>query len=171
MSKNLRDRKATETTIYPPISPASQTVPVPEDENEADGPTFGRPYRDPIARDDQVVFPLDHLELAPVTNDRLVELFLTRPRVHHHVGVRIVHIAKSLVIKGGWNASPGEGENMILAAQSLHLPVPKVYHTFGASNPDDGGRLCPITSSSRTTYLDRLSRTAGLLLRMRSENL
>jgi aminoglycoside phosphotransferase (APT) family kinase protein len=46
-----------------------------------------------------------------------------------------VRLSKSLIIKGGRGVAPSESQNTIFAAESLHLPAPRVYRTFTADIP------------------------------------
>lgn len=59
-------------------------------------------------------------------------MFFTAPKLHEYGAVGIVRLSKSLAIKGGEGVAPSESQNMIFAAESLHLPVPRVYRTFTA---------------------------------------
>ncbi|KAJ9155196.1 Protein kinase-like domain protein [Pleurostoma richardsiae] len=140
LSKKLKVQTG---VVRPPIS--SITAPQPEPavaigEGEViDGPSFEHPYKDPRARDDNFSFPLDESDLSSVSDEKLLEIFLTAPRLHHYGAVRIVRISKTLVIKGGGGVTLAEARNMIFAAETLHLQVPKVHRAFGASIPDSWG--------------------------------
>lgn len=59
-------------------------------------------------------------------------MFSTAPKLHKYGAVGIVRVSKSLVIKGGEGVSPNESQNMIFAAESLQLPVPRVHRIFTA---------------------------------------
>lgn len=61
---------------------------------------------------------------------------MTAPRLYHHEGGRVVRLSSSLVLKGGPDVATSESENMIFAANSLQLPVPKVHRTFAAEIAD-----------------------------------
>jgi hypothetical protein len=62
-------------------------------------------------------------------------LFDRAPRLHHFSTTKIVRISKSLVLKGGPNVAASQARNMVFAAESLLLPVPKVHRSFTASVP------------------------------------
>lgn len=47
-----------------------------------------------------------------------------------------MRLSKSLVIKGGGGVTPSESKDLIFAAETLHLPVPRVHRTFTADIPD-----------------------------------
>jgi aminoglycoside phosphotransferase (APT) family kinase protein len=64
-------------------------------------------------------------------------MLFTAPKLHEYGGVTIVRLSKSLVVKGGEGVALSESQNMIFAAESLHLPVPRVYRTFTAAIPDN----------------------------------
>jgi aminoglycoside phosphotransferase (APT) family kinase protein len=49
--------------------------------------------------------------------------------------VTVVRLSKSLACKGGRGVFPSESQNMIFAAESLSLPVPRVHRTFMADVP------------------------------------
>ncbi|KAB5530397.1 hypothetical protein GE09DRAFT_1147837 [Coniochaeta sp. 2T2.1] len=98
-----------------------------------DEPNFLRPYRDPESVKDNVDFPLDGRLLDPVSDEELVALFHTAPRLHKFSATKIVRISKSLVLKGGPDVAASEARNMVFAAESLRLPVPKVHRSFTAS--------------------------------------
>ncbi|KAI1499970.1 kinase-like domain-containing protein [Biscogniauxia marginata] len=102
----------------------------------ADGPDFLHPYRDPKSIDDYHTFPLDGQDIASVSDKQLLHAYSTAPRLHHYSGIMITRISKSMVIKGGLSIAKSESENMILASETLHLPVPKVHRTFTANIPD-----------------------------------
>ncbi|KAK1772249.1 kinase-like domain-containing protein [Phialemonium atrogriseum] len=89
----------------------------------------------PKARDDRLSFPLDQPDLPLVSDQELARLFSTAPKLHEYGGVDVVRLSKSLVIKGGEDVALVESQNMIFAAESLHLPVPKVHRTFAADIP------------------------------------
>ncbi|KAH7342976.1 kinase-like domain-containing protein [Rhexocercosporidium sp. MPI-PUGE-AT-0058] len=110
-----------------------------EDNNEHFQDGFGQPYRDPKARDDLLSFPLDNLDLSSMSDQQLADLFSIAPKLHQYGGVSIVRLSKSLAIKGGRSVPPIESQNMIFAAESLHLPVPRVHRTFKAEVPELGG--------------------------------
>ncbi|TVY21104.1 hypothetical protein LARI1_G001973 [Lachnellula arida] len=63
----------------------------------------------------------------------------TALKLHQHGAVTIVRLSKYLVLKGGRRVSASEAQNMIFAADSLHLPVPKVHRSFAAEIPAIGG--------------------------------
>ncbi|KAH6715837.1 kinase-like domain-containing protein [Leptodontidium sp. MPI-SDFR-AT-0119] len=107
-----------------------------EDNRELVQNGFGQPYRDPKARDDRLSFPLDNLDLSSMSDQELADLFSTAPKLHLYGGVIIARLSKSLAIKGGLGVPPTESQNMVFAAESLHLPVPKVHRTFKADVPD-----------------------------------
>ncbi|OAA62741.1 Protein kinase-like domain protein [Niveomyces insectorum RCEF 264] len=98
--------------------------------NPAFNAGFPPPQHDPQARDDSHSFPLDGLDLSSVSDKELRELFSTAPKLHDYGAVTVVRLSKLLVMKGGRGVHPGESRNMIFAAESLHLPVPKVHRAF-----------------------------------------
>ena len=85
---------------------------------------------------DDVSFPLDDQDLGSVSDEELVRLFNTAPRLHHYSANKIVRISNSLVLKGGPSVAASEARNMSFAAGPLQLPVPKVHRSFTASVPD-----------------------------------
>jgi len=84
---------------------------------------------------DNVNFPLDGQVFESVSDEKLVALFNTAPRLHHYSSNKIVRISKSLVLKGGPDVVTSEARNMVFAAESLGLPVPKMHRSFTASVP------------------------------------
>ncbi|KAL3428137.1 C6 zinc finger domain protein [Phlyctema vagabunda] len=105
----------------------------------ADGGTtsneFGVPYRDLEAKNDRLSFPLDKLHLSSISDQQLALLFSTAPKLHEYGGVTVVRLSKSLACKGGRGVFPSESQNMIFAAETLGLPVPRVHRTFTADVP------------------------------------
>lgn len=75
------------------------------------------------------------MNLSAVSDQELERLFFTAPKLHEFGAVTVVRLSQSLVIKGGQGVTPSESQNMIFAAESLHLPVPQVHHTFTADLP------------------------------------
>lgn len=47
----------------------------------------------------------------------------------------VVRLSKFFAGKSGQGVLPSESQNMIFAAESLHLPVPRVHHAFTADVP------------------------------------
>ncbi|KAH7348447.1 kinase-like domain-containing protein, partial [Rhexocercosporidium sp. MPI-PUGE-AT-0058] len=101
----------------------------------SDQDAFGKPYRDPKARDDSLSFPLDNLELSSISDQQLALLFATAPKLHDYGGVTVVRLSQCLACKGGEGVYSSEAQNMIFAAEKLGLPVPKVHRTFAADVP------------------------------------
>ncbi|TVY93562.1 hypothetical protein LAWI1_G003803 [Lachnellula willkommii] len=129
-SKSLK-RKKSATRTQP------QAAPLIHQPSNGDG--FGKPFRDPRARDDSILFPLNERQLSSVSNQELINMLSTAPKLYEYGAVTIVRLSKYLVLKGGRRVSPSEARNMIFAADSLHLPVPKVHRSFAADIPAIGG--------------------------------
>jgi hypothetical protein len=70
-----------------------------------------------------------------MSDQQLALLFSTAPKLHRYGSVTVVSLSKSLACKGGRGVFPSESQNMIFAAESLSLPVPRVYRTFMADVP------------------------------------
>ncbi|TVY52708.1 hypothetical protein LCER1_G008554, partial [Lachnellula cervina] len=120
------------------IRPQPQAAPLIHQHFNGDG--FGKPFRDPQATDDNILFPLNERELSSVSNQELINMLSTAPKLHEYGAVTIVRLSKYLVLKGGRRVSPSEARNMVFAADSLHLPVPSVHRSFAADIPAIGGR-------------------------------
>ena len=70
-----------------------------------------------------------------MSDQQLALLFSTTPKLHEYGDVTVVRLSKSLACKGGLGVFPSESQNMIFAAESLGLPVPRVHRTFTADVP------------------------------------
>jgi aminoglycoside phosphotransferase (APT) family kinase protein len=81
------------------------------------------------ARDEHLSFPLDEVDLSSVSDKQLAHLLTTAPTLYDY-GNKIVRLSKSVVLKAGVHLEPSEAENMRLAAELLHLPVPRVHRAF-----------------------------------------
>ncbi|KAF4976358.1 hypothetical protein FZEAL_6956 [Fusarium zealandicum] len=93
------------------------------------------PKRGPLSTDDHHTFPLDGRDIILLSDEELLNAHSTAPRLHEYGHVKITRVSKSLVIKGGFAVAKSESENMIFASEFMHLPVPKVHHTFTANIP------------------------------------
>ncbi|TVY46255.1 hypothetical protein LOCC1_G004346 [Lachnellula occidentalis] len=129
-SKNSKGTKSATRT-------QSQAAPQVHQSSNGDG--SGKAFSDPEARDEIILFPLDGRELSSVSDQELTDMLSTAPKLHQYGAVTIVRLSKYLALKGGRRVSPSEARNMIFAADSLHLPVPKVHRSFTADIPAIGG--------------------------------
>ncbi|KAK3943427.1 kinase-like domain protein [Diplogelasinospora grovesii] len=100
-----------------------------------------QPSRDPEARDDSVSFPLDEQDLSTISDQKIAALCFSAPKLHEFGDhLNVARISKSLVIKGGRGVRPHDSQNMVFAAETLNLPVPKVHRAFveDVPGPTDG---------------------------------
>lgn len=76
--------------------------------------------------------------MSSVSDEQLLQLFDTAPRIHDYGGLRIVRISKTLVLKGGIGVASSESQNMVFAREVFHLAVPRLHRIFQADIPNTG---------------------------------
>jgi serine/threonine protein kinase len=82
------------------------------------------------------IFPLDGCDLSTISNQELVQILDTAPKLYQYGYTTVVRLSKTLVLKGGANILPSESQNMDFAAQLKGIRVPKVHRSFAIPAPE-----------------------------------
>jgi serine/threonine protein kinase len=82
--------------------------------------------------DGEATYPLDDIALSTVTDEELVQLLETSPRLYNGWAQKVVRLSKGLVLKGGDNTFKCEALNMKFISEHTSLHIPKVHRVFEA---------------------------------------